>query len=417
MTLAICLIFIASTVAAFAYYRWNAQNKIAKPLARAELKPESTKELTPKPTPEPKPEPGSRPDREPISEPQPEPEPAPIVPPEPAPPSEPEPTPILPPSFSARDTEGRLLPNKEENPFIKALAKTRQSLASRFESLFASKTDDADQFFEQLKRTLVEADIGIGTVERVLKTVRENFPRSQDMDLKSLKKALRLELHRILDGATTPVENAASPHVTLFVGVNGVGKTTSIGKLAQIFKSSGKSVLLGAGDTYRAAAVEQLEIWAQRTGSPIVKSAPLADPASVLFDTVKKAKIENIDVVLCDTAGRLHTKTNLMDQLQKIVRVIAKATPGAPHEILLVVDATTGNNALAQAKQFSEAAPLTGVVLTKLDGTAKGGIAISVVEELKVPVRYVGIGESVGDLQPFNAGAYLDAVLAESGDA
>jgi len=400
MILALCLAVIALGGGLFAYYRATS-GRAALRQASSKPLPEQKPVQTPRPSPEPNPEPEPGPKPHPEPEPSPEPTPVPNPDPEPEPSKEPEP---VPPPNAASDAP--------KNPLMKALALTRSSLASRFESLFTSKVTNADHFYDELKRTLVEADINIGTVERVLQTLRGDIGQGQDLTLDSLKSALRSELSNILHSASRDVNKIGDgPHVTLFVGVNGVGKTTSIGKLAWALKNEGKTVLLGAGDTYRAAAVEQLEVWAQRTHSPIVKSTPMADPASVLFDTIKKAKDEKIDVVLCDTAGRLHTKSNLMDQLQKIVRVVSKAAPGAPHEILLVVDATTGNNALAQAKEFSEVAPLTGVILTKLDGTAKGGIAISVVDELKVPVRFVGVGEGLDDLKPFDANAYLDAVL------
>jgi fused signal recognition particle receptor len=291
------------------------------------------------------------------------------------------------------------------------LKKTRSGVMGRMQSLFSRNAFD-DEFYEELEEILIGADVGMDTtmelVENLRRKVREEKAREAD-EVISILKNLVLD---ILGRETIPMDLSAKPAVILVLGVNGVGKTTTIGKLAHGFTRDGKKVLMAAGDTFRAAAIEQLEIWAQRAKCDIIKHQQGADPSAVLFDGISAAISRGSDVVLCDTAGRLHNKTNLMEELRKVRRVVEKAMTGAPHEVLLVLDATTGQNALAQAKVFNEVATLTGVVLTKLDGTAKGGIVIAIAKELDVPVKYIGIGEGLDDLQPFNPIEYVDSLFA-----
>lgn len=293
------------------------------------------------------------------------------------------------------------------------LKKTRTGIMGRMDGLFARNLFD-DQFYEELEEILISADVGVETtlelVENLRQKVKETKAKEGDQVVTLLKEL-------ILDIIGTEIYGLAEveekPAVMLILGVNGVGKTTTIGKLAARYQRHKKKVILAAGDTFRAAACEQLEIWADRAGCEMISHQGGADPSAVLFDAISAAKARGVDVVLCDTAGRLHNKTNLMDELKKIHRVVEKAMPGAPHEVLLVLDATTGQNALAQAKVFNEAAPLTGVVLTKLDGTAKGGIVIAVARALKVPVKFIGVGEKVDDLQPFDPREYVDGLFTQ----
>jgi fused signal recognition particle receptor len=292
------------------------------------------------------------------------------------------------------------------------LKKTRGGIMGRMESLFSRNAFD-EAFYEELEEILVGADVGIKTttelVEKLRELVRVNKIKEADQ-VRDILKRLILELFE--KGSGDSGDRSDNPTVILVLGVNGVGKTTTIGKLASRHRQQGKRVLLVAGDTFRAAAIEQLEIWADRAGADIVRHQQGSDPAAVVFDGMSAAKARAADIVLCDTAGRLHNKTNLMDELKKIYRVIEKAMTGAPHEVLLVLDATTGQNALVQARVFNEAVPLTGLVLTKLDGTAKGGIVIAVANELAIPVRYVGVGEGVDDLQAFDPQEYVEALFA-----
>ena len=295
-----------------------------------------------------------------------------------------------------------------------ALSATRDGLMGRLQKALAGKELDA-AVLDDVEHVLFGADIGARTAERLLKVVKERLSSRELGDFDKVASALRAEAEAILGAvAVKPLDvSGPGPRVVLVLGVNGSGKTTTIGKLAAQLKGQGKKVLLGAGDTFRAAAADQLEVWAGRAEVPIVTGPDGGDPSSVLFDAVKRGVSEGFDVVLCDTAGRLHTKVNLMEELKKVARSIAKACPGAPHEVLLVLDATIGQNAIAQAKQFGEAAPLTGIVLTKLDGTAKGGVVLGIVDELKVPVRLIGVGEKLGDLRPFDPAAFLDALFAD----
>jgi fused signal recognition particle receptor len=297
------------------------------------------------------------------------------------------------------------------------LEKTRGGFMARLNALFTGGKPVDDAVLADLEEVLFTADIGVKTATKLLESARERVKR-KELDADRLKGALRDEIGRILaldgaDGAARPLEvGPARPWVVMVVGVNGSGKTTTIGKLAAKLKAGGHSVLLGAGDTFRAAAGEQLEVWAERVGAPIVRGKEGADPASVCFEAVQRGVQEKVDVVLCDTAGRLHTKAPLMEELKKVKRVIGKAAEGAPHEVLLVLDSTNGQNAIAQARQFHEALGVTGIALTKLDGTAKGGVVIGICDELRIPVRYVGIGETVGDLKPFAPKEFVEALFA-----
>jgi len=300
------------------------------------------------------------------------------------------------------------------------LAKTRGGFMARLNALVGAGKDLDDAALGELEEILFSADVGVRTATALLESVRERLKRKELSDLSKVKAALREEIERILSeaagvhgGLPDLPPGAEPPQVVMVVGVNGTGKTTTIGKLASRLKQSGKSVILGAGDTFRAAAGEQLDVWADRAQVPMVRGKDGSDPGAVLFDAVAKGKAESASVVLCDTAGRLHTKSNLMDELVRVKRTLSRAQPGAPHEVLLVVDATTGQNAIQQARLFHEALGVTGFVLTKLDGTAKGGVIIGICDELKIPVRYVGIGEKVADLKPFDPHEFVAALVAE----
>lgn len=281
----------------------------------------------------------------------------------------------------------------------------------------SGKTRLDEETLENIEEQLIAADMGVETSLDLIETVREKINFGDRQDASAVLECLRDELMRRLEktggnGRKRPEAQAPAPHVILVTGVNGVGKTTTIGKLANRFVRDGKKVVLGAADTFRAAASEQLEIWAERSGVEIVRNRPAADPAAVAFDTVTAACNRGADLVLIDTAGRLHNKSNLMEELRKIHRTIGRKLPGAPHEVLLVLDATTGQNGLAQARIFKEAVSVTGIVLTKLDGTAKGGIVVAIQDQLGIPIRYVGVGEGIDDLQPFSARAYVEALFA-----
>jgi fused signal recognition particle receptor len=298
------------------------------------------------------------------------------------------------------------------------LERTRGGFMARLNALFAGGKPVDDAILADLEEVLFTADIGVRTATKLLESARERVKRKELADPDRLKAVLREEIARILalDGA--PAAGAplaigpARPWVVMVVGVNGSGKTTTIGKLAAKLRGGGHSVLLGAGDTFRAAAGEQLEIWAERVGAPVVRAKEGSDPASVCFEAVQRGTAEKADVVICDTAGRLHTKTPLMEELKKVKRVLGKAAAGAPHEVLLVLDATNGQNAIAQARQFHEALGVTGIVLTKLDGTAKGGVIIGICDELRIPVRFVGVGETVADLKAFAPTEFVEALFA-----
>jgi fused signal recognition particle receptor len=297
------------------------------------------------------------------------------------------------------------------------LEKTRGGFMARLNALFSAGKQVDEKVLADLEEVLFTADIGVKTATGLLEAARERARKNELSDPARLRAVLRQDIERILslDGQGAPSEGLAvgpaRPHVVMVVGVNGSGKTTTVGKLAAKVRQSGRSVLLGAGDTFRAAAGEQLEIWAERVGAPIVRGKEGSDAASVCFEAVKKGVDEGVDVVLCDTAGRLHTKTPLMEELKKVRRVIGKACEGAPHEVLLVLDATNGQNAIAQARQFHEALGVSAIALTKLDGTAKGGVVIGICDELKLPVRYVGVGEKVADLRPFVPREFVEALF------
>src|SRR5438105_3501505 len=295
-----------------------------------------------------------------------------------------------------------------------AVSRTRENLAERIEDAVSFNKEIDRNTLDDLEATLIGADLGTTTTHQVLEKLRERADRKQIKDVEELKRLLKEELLSILNAANTPpVERPEGvPEVVLVVGVNGTGKTTTIGKLAQTVRSQGKTALLCAADTFRAAAIEQLEVWGQRTGTEVIRTKPGGDPAAVLYDALQAANARHIDCVIVDTAGRLHTKANLMAELEKMRRTAQRLIPGAPHEVLLVIDATTGQNGLQQAKQFTDAAAVTGVVLTKLDGTAKGGVVVAIARELGLPVRYVGVGEKAGDLLPFDPKEFVESLFS-----
>ncbi|HEX3747863.1 MAG TPA: signal recognition particle-docking protein FtsY [Bryobacteraceae bacterium] len=290
--------------------------------------------------------------------------------------------------------------------------KTRAGLVNALEDALQGKKEIDAGLLDELEGTLLSADIGVRTTEEILERIRQRVERHQLADAAGLKGLIREQLLEILAASErAPARVAEPPAVVLLVGVNGSGKTTTIGKLAQRFKNEQRSVLLCAADTFRAAAIEQLEVWGQRTGIPVVRQGPGSDPSAVLFDAVQAAKSRKLDYVLVDTAGRLQTKENLMAELQKMSRTARKVIPDAPHEVLLVMDATTGQNGLEQARKFTETSGVTGIVLTKLDGTAKGGIVVAIARELNLPIRYVGVGEKVEDLLPFDAEKFIQSLF------
>lgn len=278
-------------------------------------------------------------------------------------------------------------------------------------NLFSGFTEADEAFFEELEETLILADLGMNTALEAVEQLRHRARKEKLRDQEAVKSALREILAEMISVGDASLDLSTTPSVVLFIGVNGVGKTTSIGKVAHQLKNEGKRVLLCAADTFRAAAADQLEIWAERAGCELVRQHEGADPGAVLFDALQAAKARNVDVVLCDTAGRLHNKANLMAELTKLSRIIDRECPGAARETLLVLDATTGQNGLIQAKQFQEAAGLTGIILTKLDGTAKGGIVIAIAQELQVPVKFVGLGEGIDDLRPFDAREFVNDLI------
>ncbi|WP_336983096.1 MULTISPECIES: signal recognition particle-docking protein FtsY [unclassified Cedecea] len=294
----------------------------------------------------------------------------------------------------------------------RSLVKTKQNLGSGFISLFRGKKID-DDLFEELEEQLLIADVGVETTRKIITNLTEGASRKQLRDAEALYGLLKEEMSEILAKVDEPLSvEGKTPFVILMVGVNGVGKTTTIGKLARQFEQQGKSVMLAAGDTFRAAAVEQLQVWGQRNNIPVVAQHTGADSASVIFDAIQAAKARNIDVLIADTAGRLQNKSHLMEELKKIVRVMKKLDEDAPHEVMLTLDASTGQNAISQAKLFHEAVGLTGITLTKLDGTAKGGVIFSVADQFGIPIRYIGVGEQISDLRPFNAGDFIEALFA-----
>jgi fused signal recognition particle receptor len=296
------------------------------------------------------------------------------------------------------------------------LSKTRENLSSGLADLLLGKKQIDDELLEQLEDQLLMADVGMQATQKITSQLTQGLARKQLADNDSLIAALKRTMVEILAPCTLPlqIDPGKKPFVILMVGVNGAGKTTTVGKLAQQFKNQGLNVMLAAGDTFRAAAVEQLQSWGDRLDIPVIKQGQGADSASVIFDALQSAQARGMDVLIADTAGRLHTQMSLMDELEKIKRVMAKLDPEAPHETLLVLDAVTGQNALAQASHFRDSVGITGLVLTKLDGTAKGGMIFSVAEQLQTPIRYIGVGETVNDLRPFDHQEFVDALLADA---
>ena len=296
---------------------------------------------------------------------------------------------------------------------LKGLVKTKQNIGAGFRSFFLGKKID-DELFEELEEQLLIADIGVPTTTKIINNLTQHATRQQLQNAETLYQQLKLEMGEILKPVAQPlrIDGSKKPYVILMVGVNGVGKTTTIGKLARKFQMEGKSVMLAAGDTFRAAAVEQLQVWGERNHIPVVAQSTGSDSASVIFDAMQSAAARNIDVLIADTAGRLQNKNNLMDELKKIVRVMKKYDESAPHEIMLTLDAGTGQNAISQAKLFNEAVGLTGISLTKLDGTAKGGVIFAIADQFSLPIRYIGVGEKIEDLREFNAEEFIDALFA-----
>jgi fused signal recognition particle receptor len=331
---------------------------------------------------------------------------------------------------AATPEEEAIAARRDEGPepefiekFTAAVASTRENLADRIDSVIGVRREIDATVLDELEEVLIGADIGAQTSLAIIEKARQQVNRKQLSDVDELKRLIKSELREILDTAErnrqsgtvaseTEVPLEIRPYIIMVVGVNGVGKTTTIGKLAHRIKSEGNEVLICAADTFRAAANDQLAIWAQRSGVPLVQQKPGTDPSAVLFDSINAAKARNADVLIIDTAGRLHTKTNLMLELEKMRRIAGREVPGAPHEVLLVMDAVTGQNGLEQARQFTKAVPVTGLVLTKLDGTAKGGIVIPIAKELGIPIRYVGVGEQMNDLIEFSADAYVNGLFA-----
>jgi len=301
--------------------------------------------------------------------------------------------------------------------FKEGLTKTRDSFTGRVNELVSRYRKVDEEFFEELEEILIQADVGFDTVMTLIEELKREVQRQNIQNPNEVQSVISEKLVAIYEGGNHSSsslniqENSLT--VILFVGVNGVGKTTTIGKLGYQFKKEGKKVLMAAGDTFRAGAIEQLEVWGERVGVEVIKQAAGSDPAAVMFDAIQAAKSRNADILLCDTAGRLQNKVNLMKELEKVKRVIEREIPGAPHEVLLVLDATTGQNAMIQAKTFKEVTDVTGIVLTKLDGTAKGGIVLAIRNELNIPVKFVGLGEKMDDLQTFNAEQYVYGLFAD----
>ena len=291
------------------------------------------------------------------------------------------------------------------------LGKTKSNINEKINDVFSNFRKVDEELLEELEETLIMSDIGMETSLYIIDKLRQKIKKENIKDSEEVKEALKQIIQEIMDENDKALKLNTKPSVILVIGVNGVGKTTSIGKIANSLKKQNKKVLMAAADTFRAAAVEQLEIWSNRVGCDIVKKEEGADPASVVFDAIKKAKETNADILICDTAGRLHNKKYLMDELYKIQRVIEKEMPNADKEVLLVIDATTGQNAISQVKAFKEVAPITGLVLTKLDGTAKGGVVIGIANENKIPVKFIGVGETINDMEIFDSKDFVDAII------
>ncbi|PYS49603.1 MAG: signal recognition particle-docking protein FtsY [Acidobacteria bacterium] len=308
-------------------------------------------------------------------------------------------------------------PKKEPTVFEKikqAVTQTKENFTERIQDLVQGQKQIDHALLDELEAIMIGADIGVATTNDILKSIRDQVSRQTLKDPNQLRNAIKEELRTVLKVNYTPPAQIpeGNPFVVLVVGVNGVGKTTTIGKLAHRLKNDGKKVMLCASDTFRAAAVEQLEIWASRAGVPLIKQKAGADPSAVLFDALQSAKARKIDYVIVDTAGRLHTKHNLMAEVEKMTRIAKREVPGAPHEVLLVMDATTGQNGLTQAREFTKSVGVTGLVLAKLDGTAKGGVVTAIAKELKIPIRFVGVGEKIDDLIEFSADDFVESLFA-----
>lgn len=312
----------------------------------------------------------------------------------------------------------KIFSQEKKETLDKGLEKSKSSFFSKMSKAVAGKSKVDEEVLDDLENILVSSDVGVATTIKIINRIEERVARDKYMGTDELNKILREEIAALMSetnsGDATDLQVPdVKPYVIMVVGVNGVGKTTTIGKLAHQFKNSGKKVVLGAADTFRAAAIDQLQIWADRTGVPIVKQKMGSDPASVAFDTVQSAVKQDADIVLIDTAGRLHNKVNLMNELTKVKRVMEKVIPGAPHEVLLVLDGSTGQNAFEQAKQFTAATEVTSLAVTKLDGTAKGGVVIGISDQFKIPVKYIGVGEGVEDLQVFNKYEFVDSFFKQ----
>jgi len=293
-----------------------------------------------------------------------------------------------------------------------SLTRTRQGFVEKIDSLITGRKNIDEDFYEELEEILIQADVGSDTALGLVRDLRNKVKERKVSDAADLRPILMDLIRSVIGQDRSPLADGGNPTVILVVGVNGVGKTTTIGKLAYNLKQAGKKVILAAGDTFRAAAIDQLEIWGNRVGVDVIKHKEGSDPAAVVFDALQASRARNADVLVVDTAGRLHTKSNLMEELKKMGRVLARECPGAPHEVLLILDATTGQNAINQARIFGEATGVTGIVLTKLDGTAKGGVVIGIKQALDIPVKFIGIGEGIGDLRPFDAGEFVEALFS-----
>ncbi|TVZ25415.1 fused signal recognition particle receptor [Gillisia sp. Hel_I_86] len=309
----------------------------------------------------------------------------------------------------------KIFSKEKKETLDKGLEKSKTTFLSKMSKAVAGKSTVDEDVLDDLEDVLVSSDVGVATTIKIIKRIEERVERDKYLGTAELNEILREEIAGLLSETETGVgngfdfDNSSKPYVIMVVGVNGVGKTTTIGKLAHQFKKDGKKVLLGAADTFRAAAIDQLQVWADRTGVPIVKQQMGSDPASVAFDAVESAVKQDVDVVIIDTAGRLHNKVNLMNELTKVKRVMQKVIPNAPHEVLLVLDGSTGQNAFEQAKQFTAATEVTSLAVTKLDGTAKGGVVIGISDQFKIPVKYIGVGEGIEDLQTFNKFEFVDS--------
>lgn len=311
-----------------------------------------------------------------------------------------------------------LFSKEKKERLDQGLEKSRQSVFSKISRALVGKSKVDDEVLDELEEILITSDVGVDTTLRIIERIEQRVSKDKYTSTSELNKVLREEIVALLEESNTEdggfnIPDSPDPYVIMVVGVNGVGKTTTIGKLAHQFKQAGKSVVLGASDTFRAAAVDQLKIWSERVGVPIVTQGMGADPASVAFDTLASSKAKGTDIVIIDTAGRLHNKVNLMNELEKIRNVMQKVIPNAPHEVLLVLDASTGQNAMEQAKQFTKVTEVTAMALTKLDGTAKGGVVIGISDQLKIPVKYIGVGEQINDLQAFNRSEFVDSLFKD----